>query len=225
MRKLFHWPLDPAGRAIRLALGEKGLAFESVVSPPWQRADELKRLKPDEPGPVLLDQGHHGRVITVQTHATLEALEELYPDPRLLPALAPDRAEARRIWRQIEDRFNDQVNGYLLAQRMEQALERSSVPDSARMRQGAHALRGVLTGLNILAGEHAYLAGRTLSYADLVTAAQLSCHDYFGDIAWEAIPDLRQWYTRMKSRRSFAPLLRDKLPGAQPAAHYADLDF
>ncbi|MBL4596429.1 MAG: glutathione S-transferase N-terminal domain-containing protein, partial [Robiginitomaculum sp.] len=28
-RTLFHWPLDPASREVRLALGEKRLAFVS----------------------------------------------------------------------------------------------------------------------------------------------------------------------------------------------------
>ena len=42
MRKLFHWPLDPAGRLVRLVLAEKQLDVDLVVSPPWKPAEEVK---------------------------------------------------------------------------------------------------------------------------------------------------------------------------------------
>ena len=35
----------------------------------------------------------------------------------------------------------------------------------------------------------------------------------------------KAWYVRIKSRPAFRSLLTDSLPGLQPPAHYADLDF
>src|SRR6056297_1551929 len=110
MRRLFFWPFDPAARTIRLVLAEKELAYDVVVSPPWRPAGELMKLKPDASGPVLLDQGAHGRVIAVHTHAVIEFLEESYPKVRLLPTMPAERAEARRIWRWVESRFDADVN-------------------------------------------------------------------------------------------------------------------
>lgn len=225
MRKLYHWPLDPASRLVRLVLAEKQLDFELVVSPPWKPVDEVTRLYANSVGPVLVDQGKHGRVVANHTHAIIEFLEETYPDVRILPTLASDRAEARRLWRWVEHRFESEINGSILAERIAQAVQRASAPDSALLRRGAHALRGVLTYLNALCEEHSYLTGRVLSVADLAAAANLSALDYFGDVNWDSVPDLRDWYSRVKSRPCFRDLLKDRLTGAKPASHYDDLDF
>ena len=104
-------------------------------------------------------------------------------------------------------------------------VRRDREPDSAALRKGAHALRGRMTFLNALAENGSFLAGRSLSLTDLSAAAHLSCYDYFGDVQWDAVPDLRDWYARLKSRPSFRPLLADRVDGARPAKHYADLDF
>ena len=225
MRKLFHWPLDPASRLVRLVLAEKQLEVELVVSPPWKPVEEVTRLYSNPVGPVLIDQGQHGRVVTNHTHAIIEFLEETYPENRVLPLLAPERAEARRLWRWVENRFESEINGSILAERIAQAVQRTNVPDSAVMRRGAHALRGVLTYLNALTEQHSYLTGRNLTVADLAAAANLSALDYFGDVRWDNIQDLRDWYSRVKSRPCFRDLLKDKITGAKPAPHYADLDF
>jgi glutathione S-transferase len=49
--------------------------------------------------------------------------------------------------------------------------------------------------------------------------------DYFGDVPWRDFPAVKTWYSKIKSRPSFRPLLGDRQPGLAPAAHYADLDF
>ncbi|MDF1680476.1 glutathione S-transferase family protein [Ponticaulis sp.] len=225
MRKLFHWPLDPASRLVRLVLAEKQLEFTPVVSPPWKPAEEVIRLYANPIGPVLIDQGQHGRVVANHTHAIVEFLEEQYRDVKVLPMLAPDRAEARRLWRWIESRFESEINGSILAERIAQSVQRTSAPDSALLRRGAHALRGVMTYLNALCEQTSYLAGRQLTIADLSAAAHLSALDYFGDVPWDNAPDLREWYQRVKSRPCFRDVLKDYLTGTKPVPHYADLDF
>lgn len=225
MRKLYHWPLDPASRLVRLVLAEKHLDFELVVSPPWKPVEEVKRLFANPVGPVLVDQGVHGRVVANTTHAIIEYLEEQYPQIRVLPQLSPDRAEARRVWRWAEQRFELDINGSILAERIAQAVQRTNVPDSTLLRSGAHALKSVLTYLTSLTEQHSYLTGRLLTVADLAVAANLSALDYFGDVPWDNAPDVRDWYVRVKSRPCFRALLKDQIVGTKPAPHYADLDF
>jgi len=173
--------------------------------------------------PALVDQGGHGRVVTAGPQAICEYLED-EGGTRLLPLGPQDKAEARRLWRWCEDAFSD-VNASLLTERVSQWIRRDRQPDSTRLRKGSHALRGRMTFLNALCEERNYLAGRHLSIADLSAAAHLSAYDYFGDVPWENAPDLREWYARIKSRPSFRPLLSDRVDGARPAKHYADLDF
>ncbi len=76
-----------------------------------------------------------------------------------------------------------------------------------------------------LTERRAWLAGTTLSLADLMAAAQLSAIDYLGDVPWDEHEGAKDWYARLKSRPSFRALLADNLPGAPPPPHYADLDF
>ena len=70
-----------------------------------------------------------------------------------------------------------------------------------------------------------WLAGDSLTYADLTAAAHLSAVDYLGDVPWDEDETARNWYARIKSRPSFRMLLDETLPGLPPSPSYANLDF
>ena len=140
-----------------------------------------------------------------------------------VPALRHELSAAA-IWAWVEAGC-EEVTDKLLTERVMQWVRRDRQPDSEKLRRGAHALRGRLTFLNGMVEMNGYLAGRTLSLADLCAAAHLSSYDYFGDVEWNAVPDLKTWYARIKSRPSFRPLLSDRIEGTRPVSHYADLDF
>jgi glutathione S-transferase len=76
-----------------------------------------------------------------------------------------------------------------------------------------------------LAETRSFLAGGTLSLADLAAAAHISVLDFLGDIDWTQHPHTRDWYARIKSRPSFRTLLNDRVPGMAPPEHYVNLDF
>ncbi len=224
MKRLWHWPIDPLARTVRLALGEKRCAFDGKMALPWAQPDELAVIAPGARAPALIDTEAEEKVTAIGTQAICEYLEDSHPSPRLLPFVANERAEARRVWRWSEDSFAD-VNATLLTERVNQWVRRSKEPDSATLRAGVHALKGRMTFLNNLAETRTYMAGRSLTLADLSIAAHLSAYDYFGDVPWDMTPDLKAWYSRIKSRPSFRALLADKVDGTRPAKHYADLDF
>ena len=64
-----------------------------------------------------------------------------------------------------------------------------------------------------------------MSQADLAAAAVISILDYLGEVQWDDEPAAKDWYSRMKSRPSFRPLLSERVRGVPPVQHYADLDF
>lgn len=225
MLRLYHWPLDPAGRMVRLVLAEKGEPFEAVASRPWAPELEIASIAPGAVAPAVVStHGSSARFAASGTRAICEHLEEVRPVPALLPDDLSERAEARRLWSWVEAGM-EEVTDTLLSERVLQWTRRDRQPDSEKLRRGAHALRGRLTFLNALAETRGYLAGRQLSLADLSAAAHLSAYDYFGDVQWDAVPDLKAWYMRIKSRPSFRPLLADRLEAARPVSHYAELDF
>ena len=224
MKRLYHWPLDPAGRLVRLALAEKGEGFETLESPPWAPHPDIARLAHGAVAPAVVELEADPRVVACGTQAICEYLEETSEGAALLPPDAAGRAEARRLWAWVEAGC-EEVTDTLLTERVMQWVRRGPEPGSQRLRRGAHALRGRLTFLNAMVEINGYLAGRQMSLADLAAAAHLSAYDYFGDVEWDAVPDLKEWYGKLKSRPSFRPLLADRLDAVRPVAHYADLDF
>lgn len=224
MRKLHHWTLDPFSRSVRFALAEKKLDVSLIESPPWSAGGEDKKLNPIGGAPVLEEDIPEGRFIIAEPRAILEYLDETYTNKPLLPADIVERAEARWIMGWLERGFDKDVNQTLLNERIMQRCLRAGTPNSGVMRRGAAALRSYLKHIDAIAGMRAYLAGRAFSLADICAAAHLSCLDYFADVPWSHFPLAQDWYVRMKSRAAFQPLLADRLPGVEPAAHYALLD-
>ena len=76
-----------------------------------------------------------------------------------------------------------------------------------------------------LAARRSYLGGKALSMADLTVASHISVLDYLGEVSWDNYPEMRIWYSKIKSRPSFSSLLQDKIAGIIPAESYSNLDF
>ena len=66
-----------------------------------------------------------------------------------------------------------------------------------------------------------------MTLADFTASAQLSSLDYIGEINWEKVGIVKDWYAKIKSRPAFrsSGILYDLLPGFTPPKHYSDLDF
>jgi glutathione S-transferase len=222
---LHHFPLDPFSRQVRLALGEKRLEAVERVERYWERPETLAALNPSGMPPVLVEGRGDGRVVVCESRAVLEHLEERYPDRPLLPEAAAGRAEARRLQEWFDRKFHNEVNGFLLHEKMEKRLFSLGAPDLAALRHGREALRAHMQALEGLLAARDWLAGDALTLGDVAGAAHLSVIDYMGEAPWGDFPLTRTWYGRFKSRPSFRPLLADRLPGLPPSAHYDDLDF
>jgi glutathione S-transferase len=222
---LHHYPFDPASRAVRLALGEARREWSDSVVRPWEPDCPLGPMNPSGMPPVAEVQTPRGGLRLCELAAVLGWIEDEAGQPLLMPADPAERAEARRLTGWFERRFTDDVNAVLLHERMEKPLLRLGPPEARALREGRESLRHHLDMLEGLLAERDWLAGRRLSQADLIAAAHLSVLDYFGEVAWKGWPAVKTWYSKVKSRPCFRPLLTDRFPGVPAAAHYADLDF
>jgi glutathione S-transferase len=70
-----------------------------------------------------------------------------------------------------------------------------------------------------------WLAGDSLTFADLAAAGHLSVADYLGEVPWDEDESAKNWYARIKSRPSFRMLLTETLAGLPASPSYANLDF
>ncbi|WP_309646578.1 glutathione S-transferase family protein [Phenylobacterium sp.] len=224
-RTLHHFPLDPASRQVRLALGEKRLAFAEEQAKYWERPASLIAMNASGMTPVLTIGTGRDRLVLCESRAILDHLEEAHPEPPLLGREPAERAEARRLLQWFDRKFDYEVGGFLLHEKMEKRLLGLGSPDLAALRQGREALRAHLVYVEGLLSGRDWLAGKRLSLADFAAAAHLSVIDYFGDVPWRDFPATKTWYMKLKSRPAFRPLLTDRWPGLAPAPHYDDLDF
>jgi glutathione S-transferase len=224
-RILHHFPLDPASRQVRLALAEKRLAFHDHTERYWEGPASLAALNPSGLPPVLVEIRDGRRLVACESRAILEHLEERYDEVPLLADDPEERAEARRLLQWFDRKFDFEVNGLLLHEKMEKRLLGLGAPDLANMRRGREALKVHFRYIDSLLQERNWLAGTRLSLADFAAAAHISVIDYFGDAPWAEFPGVKTWYMKIKSRPCFRPLLADRWPGMAPAGHYDNLDF
>jgi glutathione S-transferase len=222
MRLLYHLPLSPASRKIRVVLQEKTLDFSLKVEKTWERRPEFLALNPAGEVPVLIEPD--GTVLA-ESAAIAEYVDEVYRE-RLLIGINPvDRAEVRRLIAWFDIKMNHEVTENLLGEKLMKRLLGVGQPNSAAIRAGKANIGYHLDYIGYLIERRRWLAGDHFSLADITAAAHLSAIDYLGDVPWEEHEPAKEWYARVKSRPSFRPILADQIPGAPPPAHYADLDF
>ena len=222
MRTLHHLWLSPFCRKVRLVLGEKRMAFEMTSEAVWERNETFLALNPAGEVPVLVERG--GLALS-GSDAICEYLDEAQPEPPLIGKDPVARAEARRLVYWFDHKFHAEVTKNLVDEKIMKRFLGLGEPASKTIRAGHANIHHHLDYVAYLADRRRWLAGDDLSLADLAAAAHLSCVDYLGDVPWDQHPTAKDWYVRVKSRPSFRPLLEDKISGAAPARHYADLDF
>ena len=221
MFRLYHVPLSPYCRKVRLALAEKRIEVELVEERYWEQDPEFLRRNPAGKVPVLRVGG---RTMS-ESQAICEWLEESVPEPPLMPKAAEARYEVRRIVAWFDDKFHRDVTSKLLYERVNKKIMKQGYPDSVAVKAGAKAIKYHLDYMGWLLDQRRWLAGDALTLADFAAAAHLSALDYISDVDWNRSEAVRAWYAKIKSRPSFRPLLADQVPGFPPSAHYADLDF
>ncbi len=222
MRVLYHLPLDAACRQTRIHLAEKGLDCELCTEKVWERRKGFLTLSPAGEIPVLVDED--GSVVP-GTRVISEYLEDAYPEPPLLGRAALDRAEVRRLVEWFAVKFQHEVTRNLVDEKIMKRFLGLGHPNASAIRAGLKNIHYHLDYIAWRAERRRWLAGDSLSLADVAAAAQLSSVDYLGDVPWEGHPEAKDWYVRLKSRPSLRPLLKDNIAGVPPPKHYADLDF
>lgn len=229
MLTLFHHPMFAACRFVRLAFGEYGEELVLIEEKPWARRKEFLALNPAATLPVLLAEGDQPIVGAAVIAEYLDETRGVLKRERRLFAEDPiDRAEIRRLVDWFLSKMETEVTRHLVRERAlksEMAAPNGGAPDAAAIRAARANIRQHMKYVNWLAGTRNWLAGGRITYADLAAAAALSVLDYLGEIDWTEYPAARDWYSKVKSRPAFRPLLGDRVRGLTPVSHYADLDF
>ncbi len=222
MRTLYHLWLSPFSRKVRIVLAEKNLDFQMEVEQVWERRRDFLAMNPAGEVPVLVEPD--GTVLADST-AICEFLDEANPDPPLIGSKAHERARVRRLSAWFDRKFDAEVTNRLVGEKVMKRFLGLGEPDSRVIRAAQADIHTHLDYVGYLVERHHWLAGESLTLADITAAAHLSSVDYLGDVPWGDHAQAKEWYARIKSRPSFRQVLKDSIPGLPPPKHYANPDF
>jgi len=223
MTTLYHYPLCPFSRKVRLLLGEQKIGVDLIVERYWENRKEFVQLNPSGEVPVMLLDD-----ITFCGHyAITERLENKYS--AILPEDIEQKAENRRLIDWFDNKFYKEVSKVIINERVEKRFrlveKGGGLPNTDLIRSAISNMNNHLKYIEYLLERRFCLVGNKIELADLSAAAHISCLDYLGDIPWRNFPEVKLWYSRIKSRPSFRSILTDKIVGIPPRGNYALLDF
>ena len=218
---LVHHSLSPQSRKARLIMAEKKMLFVLKEEEPWNISSEIKKINPAGDLPILIFDGN----VISGNYAVTEYLEESNAQYRLLPETPKERAEVRRIMDWFDTKFYNEVYKYIITEKIIKRFQLKEAPNSKVLKAGLNNLKFHMEYIDYLADRNNYLAGKSVTLADLTVAAHLSIIDYLGDVSWTEYKNAKLWYAKIKSRPSFKDILKDNIRGITPSANYANLDF
>jgi glutathione S-transferase len=222
MLEVHHHPLCPFSRKLRIILNEKKIEFELFPEAFWLRRREFLKMNPSGETPVVVKTGNK---ILAGNYAINEYLEETADSLKLIFGSSEQRAEIRRVTEWFDIKFFNEVTRYILHEKIIKTLSRVGAPNSEAIRAAKQNILYHLDYIGYLCAEDRYLAGDQPSMADFAAAAQISVLDFVGDVPWSHNQKARDWYSLMKSRPSFKPILLDKVSHLNPPSHYQNPDF
>ncbi len=203
-------------------LTEKKLDFELITENFWERRRAFANLNPAMQVPVLIEPDNK---VLPDSYAICEYLETMYPEHRLVGFSETEAANIRRLISWFDGKFFNEVNRYLINEKVLRFYTRIGAPNSEAIRVAKANIIPHLEYISYLTDENIWLSGEHLTLADITAAAHISVADYLGEVPWDSYPKVKEWYALLKSRPSFRKLLNDKIPGFAPPKHYAVLDF
>ena len=174
MARLFHVPLSPFCRKVRLSLAEKKIEVELVEERYWEADPDFLRRNPAAKVPVLRLDG----IMMAESAAICEYIEETRPEPSLMPSDPAAKLEVRRLVGWFDDKFHHEVTSKLLYERVNKKVMGQGFPDSRNVKDGAKAIKYHLDYMTWLLDHRRWLAGDVMTLADFAAAAHLSSLDY-----------------------------------------------
>ncbi len=161
----------------------------------------------------------------MSSNAICEYFEETVDKAPMISGTATNRAEIRRLTSWFDEQFYANVVAPLMHERMLKRILHRSTPDGATLREAMKSANQLMDYVDWLLDHRNWLAGATLSLADLAAAAHISVADYLGGIDWRSHEPTKAWYSGLKSRPSFRPLLNERMDGVAPPDYYDKVDF
>jgi maleylacetoacetate isomerase len=216
--QLYNYFRSSASFRVRIAMNLKGLPFDYraihlVRHGGEQRSAEFLALNPDGLVPVFIDDSRDPPVTLTQSLAIIEYLDELHPEPPLLPREAIERARVRALSLGIACEIHP-VNNLRVLRYLTQVLK---VDDAAKNAWYRHWVESGMLALEqqLVASPMTgtYCHGESPTLADLTLVPQVFNGQRF-DCDFSAMPTVMRIFDACMQLDAF----KRAVPSAQPDA-------
>jgi glutathione S-transferase/RNA polymerase-associated protein len=206
MVTIYEHPLSPYAQKVKIALREKGVAFDLALPGglgAGGAAGDFARANPRAEVPVLID----GDVEIFDSTIILEYIEDKWPAPTLLPPTPAARAKVRMI-EEVMDTHFEAINWGLgeigWFRRATGDLAKTLTDNAASQTQDYYAwLEGKL-------GEASWFNGEAFGWGDLSVVPYVAASISMGNRPAEG-SKLSAWFTRAMERPSVAQTVGEAL--------------
>lgn len=197
--KLYTGPLSLFSAKVRIALDEKGLVPDEHVSVDWSlehrylpHHPDVVRLNPRRKVPILVD----GDVVLWESTVINEYLDEVCPEPPLLPRTPAARARCRTL-----EAFADEEIFPPLWDQIEEAFYPAAAGgrDTTRLTQSRKRLAALYAELDAELAGREYLCD-DYSVADIANFVMISAAATMGAPPDAALESLGAWLARSAAR-------------------------
>lgn len=204
--------MSPFVRKVRVALAEKGVAYDLDPVNPFAPPPDFLKISPLKRIPVLRDSDRAEPNTLPDSSVICDYLEHKYPEPALYPADPFARAQALWFEEYADSAVAQTIGGGLFFERIVKKLLRQTPDETICATTLTDKIPPVFDYLESALGDRDYLVG-AFSIADIATGSMLVNFEHAGET-----PDPKRWpklaaYTaRIHARPSFKACLDEERP-------------
>ena len=221
MYKLYHYSLCPFSRTIRFILNELQLEYVLLEEKFWEYNEQFLQINPAGSVPVMITKS--GDILN-HSYLIIDYIKSNYNTEFLFPT-ENNALEIKKIFLWFSEKFFIDCTKFFINEKAVKYFHEKAQPNTNTLGMARYNLNIHFDYLNYLLEQNTWLAGEKFSLADISAACQISVLDFLGEIQWSKIPQIKDWYSIIKSKPSFRSFLKERIPGILTPQHYSNLDF
>ncbi|KAL1965221.1 hypothetical protein VTN77DRAFT_5975 [Rasamsonia byssochlamydoides] len=204
--KLHGNPLSTCTKRVQLALEEKGVPYEIVpvdLSKGEQKTEAFLEKQPFGKVPFLEDNGF----FVYESRAIAQYIASKYRGQGIDLAPAESQLKEYALFQQavsVEQSYFDPLVSGIAYEKLFKSMKGEGAPDEAKIAALVTKLEGVLAGYERILSKQRYLAGDTLTLADLFHLPYATLVETLGyKDTFAKYPAFAKWLAELQGRESW----------------------